>query len=69
MTTTTTTETTRWLICANCTDMGEYPGATREDAVAAYARAAGYDSIEAAAEACGLSVAAWRAELDVTEAA
>lgn len=61
------TLTTRWLITANCQEIGCYDGATRDDAVLAYCRDAGYDSIEDAAAVQSMSADAWRRTLDVTE--
>lgn len=66
-TTDTTATTTTWLITADCREIGSYPGATRDDAILAYCRDAGYDSIEEAAAVQSMSADAWRRTLDVTE--
>ena len=49
-------------------DMGTYEAETREAAIEAMHRDAGYASSEAAAEALSTTVEALRAELTVTEA-
>lgn len=45
--------TKTWTISANGTSMGTYAGDTEADAALAYARDAGYETIEEAAEVCG----------------
>lgn len=50
-------------ITANGTTMGDYVGATEDEAIAAYVRDAGYASIDDAADACGQSVEAFRADI------
>lgn len=67
MTTTQTASTTTWLIVANGMEMGSYPGATREEALEAYARDAGYESLAECAAVQSKSVTALLRELDVTE--
>jgi len=61
------TNVTNWLICADCREIGVFDGATREDAILAYCRAAGYDTIAEAAAVQSLSVEAFAQTLDVTE--
>ncbi len=47
--------------------LGSYEGETREDAIDAYIRDAGYTSVDAAAEVVGQSRETFLRELDVTE--
>jgi hypothetical protein len=63
----TTQAASTWLITANCQEIGSYPGATREDAIAAYVADAGYASIDAAAEVLDMSRTQFMSQLDVTE--
>jgi hypothetical protein len=56
---------TSYTITANGTEMGSYEGATREDAVLAYVRDAGYASVEDAAEALSMTPEAFLADIDV----
>lgn len=56
------------IVSAAGMDMGSYEAETREAAIEAMHRDAGYESSEAAAEALGTTVEALHAELTVTEA-
>ena len=56
---------TSYTITANGTTMGTYEGATRDEAILAYVRDAGYASVEDAAEALSMTREAFLADIDV----
>lgn len=60
--------TTKYSISVNGIDMGIYEGSSKDEAILAYIKDAGYRSIEDAAAALSQSVERFRAELAVTEA-
>jgi|LakMenE01Jun11ns_1017448.scaffolds.fasta_scaffold9458515_3 hypothetical protein len=60
---------TSYTITAGDQAMGSYEGATRDEAILAYVRDAGYASVEDAANALSMTPAAFLADIDVACAA
>ena len=56
---------TSYTITAGDQAMGSYEGATRDEAILAYVRDAGYASVEDAAESLSMTPAAFLAGIDV----
>lgn len=59
---------TTFIITANDIEMGSYEGATEREAVLAYVRDAGYETIAEAADATGQTEAEFLAEILVRKA-
>lgn len=59
---------TAFLITANDVDMGTYEGATENEAIRAYVRDAGYETVAEAASATGQTEAQFLAEIVVRKA-
>lgn len=60
---------TNYTISANGMSMGTYSGQTADEAILAYVRAAGYASVEAAAEALGQTVQTFLGDITCVPAA
>jgi hypothetical protein len=56
---------TSYTITAHGTEMGVYKGASRDEAVLAYVRDAGYETVEEAAEVLGQTVAEFLSDIAV----
>ncbi len=57
----------KYAISANGSDMGIYDGANSEEAIAAYIKNAGYETVAEAADVCGQSEDEFLADLVVME--
>lgn len=58
----------KFQITANGTDMGQYEANSEAEAILAYVRDAGYETVEAAAEVCGQTAEQFLADIDIEAA-